>query len=88
MSNNQCQCVKSSSFAEAGLAMAKTASIISHRHAKLPAILRYRGLDDEAAAAAHLVKLETLMATLQAALDDLDLSVVEIRVPELENRRG
>jgi hypothetical protein len=85
MSNSQCQCAKISSSAEAGPAMAETASTISHRHARLPAILRYRGLDEEAAAATHLIKLETLMFTLQAALDDLDLSVMEIRVPELEN---
>ncbi len=88
MSHNQCQCAKSTSSAEVGLAMSDTPSAISHRHAKLPGILKYRGLNDEAAAAAHLVKLETLMSTLQAALDDLDLSVVEIRVPELENKQG
>jgi len=88
MSNSQCQCAKSPSSAETGPAMAETTSTIRHRHAKLPAILKYRGLDNEAAAAAHLVKLETLMTTLQAALDDLDLSVVNIRAPELENRRG
>lgn len=41
-----------------------------HRHARAPAILRYRGMEAEALMATRLINIETLIASVQLVLDD------------------
>ncbi len=47
----------------------------SHDHERFIGVLRYRGLENEAVMAARLVKVESLKATLQSVLSDLDASI-------------
>ncbi len=41
-----------------------------HRHARVPAILRYRGMEAEALMATRLINIESLIASIQLVLDD------------------
>ena len=50
-------------------------SAVSHNHARLPGILRYRGMENEAVMAARLVKIESLIANLESILSDLEASM-------------
>lgn len=50
-------------------------SAVSHNHARLPGILRYRGMESEAVMAARLVKIESLIANLRSILGDLEVSM-------------
>ncbi len=84
MNNNSCQCAKRSASAQTEFAAAENTSAISHNHRRIPGILKYRGFDDEAKAAARLVRIETLMATLQEALDDLDLTMMDLLTPDVK----
>ena len=79
MSKNGCQCADRTRPVEAELTAAASISAVSHNHRMLPGVLRYRGLETEAVIAARLVKVESLIATLQSVLDDLDAST-EVRV--------
>jgi len=81
MSKNTCQCANRALNADSNPVAAGKIPAATHRPAQLPSILRYRGLEKEAVEAARVIKIETLMATLQAALDDLDLSVVDLLEP-------
>lgn len=45
--------------------------LIDHGHARVPAILRYRGMEAEALMATRLINIETLVASIQLVLDDL-----------------
>lgn len=75
MSKNGCQCADCTCPVEAGITAAASMSAVSHNHRRLPGVLRYRGLENEAVMAARLVKVESLIATLQSVLDDLDASM-------------
>lgn len=82
MVKNTCQCVEAKSGIETATVLTEKFPAAHHRAAQLPSILKYRGLDEEAVEAARAIKIETLMATLQAALDDLDLTVVDLLAPD------
>jgi len=84
MNKNSCQCAKRSSSAQTEFVAAENISVISHNHRRIPGILKYRGFDEEAKTAARLVKIEALMATLQDALDDLDLTMVDLLTPDVK----
>ena len=75
MSKNDCQCADRTCPVETEITAAASMSLVSHNHRRLPGVLRYRGLENEAAMAARLVKVESLIATLQSVLDDLDASM-------------
>jgi hypothetical protein len=75
MSGNDCRCVACACATEAEIKAASSLSAASHNHTRLPSVLRYRGLENEAVMAARLVKVESLIATLQSVLDDLDASM-------------
>ncbi len=81
MSKNACQCANRALNADNEPVPAGKTLTAIRRHAQQPGVLRYRGLEKEAVEAARVIKIETLMATLQAALDDLDLSVVDLLEP-------
>jgi hypothetical protein len=74
MNKNSCQCADCTCPVEAEITAAARMSGVSHNHRRLPGVLRYRGLENEAVMAARLVKVESLIATLQSVLDDLDAS--------------
>ena len=82
MGKNTCQCAIRTLNLDNEAHPAEHISTAPHRHAHMPGILKYRGLEAEAAEAARAIKIETLMATLQTALDDLGLSMVDLRAPE------
>lgn len=75
MSKNGCQCSDCACPAEAEITAAAGMSTVDHNHRRLPGVLRYRGLENEAVMAARLVKVESLVATLQSVLNDLDASM-------------
>ena len=72
MSQNGCQYNDWTHPVEAQMVAAATLSAVGHNHRRLPGVLRYRGLENEAVAVARLVKVESLVATLTSVLDDLD----------------
>lgn len=84
MVKNTCQCANRTINADSEFNPAEKFPTVRHRRAQMPSILKYRGLDNEAVEAARTIKIETLMATLQAALDDLDLSLVDLPGPETD----
>jgi hypothetical protein len=79
MTKNGCRCAECRCPVDAGVATAVRLPDVSYQHSRLPGVLRYRGLEDEALAAARLVKFESLIITLRAVLDDLDASM-KIRI--------
>lgn len=84
MGKNTCQCASRTLNSDNEVVPAETLSTARNRRAQMPSILKYRGLDTEALEAARAIKIESLMATLQAALDDLDLSVVDLLSPKTD----
>jgi len=70
-----CQCTQCACSTASEFAAATDRLDIDHNHKRLPGILRYRGLENEAELAARLVKIESLMVTLQSVRDDLDASM-------------
>lgn len=82
MNKNTCQCVDRTLNADRQFTLAGKIPATDHRSKQLPSVLRYRGLENEAVEAARVIKIETLMTTLLAALDDLDLSVVDFLEPD------
>ncbi len=48
-----------------------------HRHARVPAILRYRGMEVEALMATRLINIESLVASIQLVLDDAQSTLGE-----------
>ncbi len=87
MVKNNCQCAERTFNPDSEVVPVKISPAIPHRQAQMPSVLKYRGLDTEAAEAARAVKIASLMATLQAALDDLDLSVVDLLAPETDAKQ-
>lgn len=81
MSKNTCQCVDRTLNMDREIIPAGKTAAGDHRLKQLPSVLKYRGLEKEAVEAARAIKIETLMTTLQEALDDLDLSVVDLLQP-------
>lgn len=75
MTKNGCEGVASRCAAEASIKEAASMSAVSHNHARLPGILRYRGMENEAVMAARLVKIESLIANLRSILGDLEASM-------------
>ncbi|MFQ5774948.1 MAG: hypothetical protein ACE5GS_10545 [Kiloniellaceae bacterium] len=72
MNASACRCEACTCAAAAEIKAAASTPAVDHNHARLPGVLRYRGLDNEAVMAARMVKVESLVATLRAVLDDLD----------------
>ena len=75
MTKNGCESVACKSAAEASIKEAASMSAVSHNHARLPGILRYRGMENEAVMAARLVKIESYIANLRSFLGDLEASM-------------
>ena len=75
MTKNGCESVACKCAAEASIKEAASMSAVSHNHARLPGILRYRGMENEAAMAARLIKIESFIANLRSILGDLEASM-------------
>ena len=75
MAKNGCECVARMCAAEASIEEAASMFAVSHYHARLPGILRYRGMENQAAMAARLVRIESLVANLWSILGDLEASM-------------
>ncbi len=72
MGRAKCRCIACVCSAEAAIGATEEIRGVSHNHARLPGVLRYRGLENEAAMAARLVNVETLVCSLRSVLEDLD----------------
>ncbi len=75
MNRNGCQCVACACSAEGTIGAAADLQAVHHNHARLPGVLRYRGLVNEAGMAARLAKVELLIFNLRSVLGDLDASI-------------
>lgn len=51
--------------------MTSSGIFIDRSHARVPAILRYRGMEAEALMATRLINIESLISSIQLVLDDL-----------------
>ncbi len=51
--------------------MTSNGTFIDRSRARVPAVLRYRGMEAEALMATHLINVESLVASIQLVLDDL-----------------
>ena len=71
MTKNGCEGVAGKCAAEASIKEAASMSAVSHNHARLPGILRYRGMESEAVMAARIVKIESRIVNLRSMLGDL-----------------
>jgi hypothetical protein len=87
MTKNGCECVACKCAAEASIKEAASTSAVSHNHARLPGILRYRGMESEAVMAARLVKIESLIANLWSILGDLEASMALATPSDLTTER-
>ncbi len=76
MSQKNCLCSACVCTADHDVRAASGMSGVDHNHARLPAILRYRGMENEAVIAARLCKVESLIWSLQSVLDDIDTAIV------------
>ncbi len=75
MTKNGCQCVACSCAADATIKAAASMADVGHNRARLPSVLRYRGMENEAVMAARLVKIESLIANLRSVLGGLEASM-------------
>ncbi len=75
MSKNSRHCVECACSADFSVAAAAGMPGVNHNHARLPGVLRYRGMENEAVMAARLVKVESLIWNLQSVLHDLDTAM-------------
>lgn len=76
MSQKNCLCNACAYTTDCGARAAAGMPGVDHNHARLPAVLRYRGMENEAVIAARLCKVESLISSLQSVLDDIDTAIV------------
>lgn len=82
MGGKGCRCADQDFGAEFDHAAVVNLSADRHARARLPGILKYRGLDDEAKLATRLAKIENLISSMQAALNDLEGTLVSVLAVE------
>jgi hypothetical protein len=85
MTKNGCESVACKCAAEASIKEAASMSAVSHNHARLSGILRYRGMENEAVMAARLIKIESFIANLRSITGDLEASMA-LATPSVEQR--
>ena len=78
MNAKSCQCTPRQSGRNFKCSTSVRVFELSHKRAQLPAILRYRGLDDEAEKASWMLEIETNLAALQEAVTRLDSSMASL----------
>ena len=78
MNIKNCQCTPKPSGQKFNCSTSARVFELSHKRARLPAVLRYRGLDDEAEKASWMLDIETNLAALQEAVTRLDSSMASL----------
>ena len=87
MTKNGWEGVAGKCAAEASSKEAASMSAVGHNHARLPGILRYRGMENEAVMAARMVKIESRIANLRSMLGDFEAPMALATPSDLTTER-